>query len=309
MFRNILIIADIDGSSGCWDRSGARFMTRAWQQACIAMSQDVDAVVRALFDNGVEGVHVVDFHRTAYNLLPHLIDRRARITQGYSKGPIPGIGSVQGADAVMFIGMHAASGTAGFLAHTLTSRIASLRVNGRLLSEVELFASVLAPFELAPLFFSGCPVACKQAAGAIPGIVTHPIDKSAGSKEFDAPSWRLDLAEAAVAALQNGGTRCPDFNGPIEAEVRMHDKAAASAVALRWNCEFSNGSIRFTVPNASELYLQLIRVCYLSPRIERFMGLSLFFYRLMGRAAWLLVFMASQPPSRANQCNQSNKRF
>ena len=36
--------------------------------------------------------------------------------------------------------MHAASGTDGFLSHTLTSRIAQLEVNRRPLAEVELFA-------------------------------------------------------------------------------------------------------------------------------------------------------------------------
>jgi hypothetical protein len=57
----------------------------------------------------------------------------------------------------MMIGMHAAAGTTGFLAHTLTSRLSSLTVNGRPMAEVELFSASLAPFGIPPLFFSGCP--------------------------------------------------------------------------------------------------------------------------------------------------------
>jgi D-amino peptidase len=55
------------------------------------MSLDVDAVV-GLFDAGVRQVTVKDFHRTGYNLLPEMIDHRARIDCGYRRGPVPGLG-------------------------------------------------------------------------------------------------------------------------------------------------------------------------------------------------------------------------
>ena len=205
--EHILLIADIEGSAGCWSRQGAKFMTRQWRRACIGMSRDVDAVVRSLFNHNVRSVRVIDFHRTAYNLLPHLIDRRARIFQGYSEGPIPGIGHAEGDDAVMFIGMHAASGTSGFLAHTLTSRVSALKVNGRLISELELFASVLSPFDLKPLFFSGCPVACKQAQGVIPGIRIYAIDKTEDRADFNEDSWRSGLADSAANQAVKKQTR------------------------------------------------------------------------------------------------------
>ena len=290
--NNILVIADIEGSSGCWDRQGGRFMTRQWRRACIGMSRDVDAVVQALFHAGVEHVHVRDFHRTAYNLLPDLIDRRARICQGYASGPIPGIGRVEGMDAVMFVGMHAASGTDGFLAHTLTSRITGLRVNGRILSEVALFASVLGPFELTPLLFSGCPVACEQAREAIPGIETYAIDKSAGRENFNAHCWRAGLARAANSALQVHNTICIDCSGPFEAEIDMHDKVAAASAAQLWDCEFDGATIRFKAADASELYLKLIRICYFNRITARFWRSSLFLYRMLGRVGWLTVRFA-----------------
>ena len=179
-FRHILILADIEGSSGCGSYRASKFLTRSWARACAAMSMDVDAVVRALFDAGIERVTVKDFHRTAYNLLPELIDLRARIIHGYHQGPVPGLGHPEDADAVMMLGMHAASGTSGFLPHTLTSRIARVTVNGRALTELELFSASLAPFGIGPVFFSGCPVACAQACERIPGIYTVAIDKRGG---------------------------------------------------------------------------------------------------------------------------------
>ena len=100
--------------------------------------------MQALFDCGVEQIRVKDFHRTGCNLLPELIDDRAEIIHGYRAGPVPGIGDPGQAEAIMFLGMHAASGTDGFLAHTLTSRILQLEMNGAPLPEIQLLAASIA---------------------------------------------------------------------------------------------------------------------------------------------------------------------
>jgi hypothetical protein len=77
--KKILIIADIEGSSGCLDYEASSFMGRGWPRACLEMSLDINAVVAALFDAGVQHVFVKDFHRTGYNLFPHYIDPRATL--------------------------------------------------------------------------------------------------------------------------------------------------------------------------------------------------------------------------------------
>jgi D-amino peptidase len=101
----------------------------------------------------------------------------------------------------MFLGMHAASGTKGFLAHTLTSRIAKLTINGKIWSEAELFSASLGPFGIRPIFFSGCSEACRQVQIAIPGLVVYPIDKMSSSYSFDAAHWRESLCQKAVTAI------------------------------------------------------------------------------------------------------------
>ncbi|MEE9495054.1 MAG: M55 family metallopeptidase, partial [Desulfobacterales bacterium] len=195
-YNQILIIADIEGSSGCWDYRASSFMTPEWARACVAMTLDVSAVVAALFKAGVEHISVKDFHRTGYNLLPEMITANSEIIHGYRRGPVPGIGDPGKAQAVIFMGMHAASGTDGFLAHTLTSRIEQLEVNGKPMAEIELFVSSLAPFGIRPIFFSGCPVACEQAGAVVDNILLYPIDKQAGAGRFDVESWRSGLAES-----------------------------------------------------------------------------------------------------------------
>ena len=282
-YSHILIIADLEGSSGCWNYTASAFMTDEWCRACLEMSRDVNEVVGALFDAGVKSVTIKDFHRTGYNMFPELIDSRATLISGYRRGPIPGIGNPTGAQAVMFLGMHAASGSDGFLAHTLTSRIARLEVNQRLLAEIELFAASLKPWKIRPIFFSGCPVACKQAAAVVENINCFPIDKSRGPEGFDSVNWRSDLAQAAVKSLSNHKTRPYEPIGPFDARVTMRDgEAVAARLARRWTVEQVGAEIRIHSASFQQLYLDLIRLCYLTPAIEKVLPLALAAFNLKG---------------------------
>ncbi len=283
-YRHILILADIEGSSGCSSYRASAFLTRPWAHACAAMSRDVDAVVKRLFAAGVRQVTVKDFHRTGYNLLPERIDHRARIICGYRRGPVPGLGHPGDADAVMMIGMHAASGTDGFLPHTLTSRLASLTVNGRPLAEVELFSAALSPFNLPTIFFSGCPAACDQARERIPGIHTSAIDKGTTLQALGARQWRNKLAGAAAAALDNHAVVPYRPDGPFAAAITIRDGAAAAAkMADPWGFERIGNRVFITAPDMHALYRDLIRLCYLPPWAEKTLPLSLGLFNLVGR--------------------------
>ena len=283
-FDHILIIADIEGSSGCWDYRASKFMTDEWSRACVEMTLDVNAVVRGLFDAGVKQVTVKDFHRTGYNLLPEMIDPMARVVLGYQQGPVPGLGNPGKAEAVMFLGMHAASGTEGFMAHTLTSRIIWLEVNRKPLAEVELFSASLAPYGIRPIFFSGCPTACAQAQAAITRINSYPIDKSDGPALFDVHLWRSGLVNAALESLNNLDTDPYAVSGPFRAEVTMWDgESSARKLAQRWGFAQEGGRIFIEAADIHELYRDLIRLCYLTPLTEKTLPWGLFLYNLTGR--------------------------
>jgi len=290
LFKNILIIADIEGSSGCWSYAASSFKTEAWQQACVEMSRDVNAAVKGLLGAGVDFITVKDFHRTGFNLLPELIHPKAKIVHGYNRGPVPGIGDPGKSEAVLFLGMHAASGTGGFLAHTLTSRIQRLQVNGKPMAEVALFASSLAPFGLRPIFFSGCPVACAQATEIIPQIYTCSLDKTTGPGKFDVNGWRKELVQSVIAALDNGSTEPYSPRGPFEAVITMRDgERIAQKLSTRWGHEHQGANIFIKADDIQTLYMELIRLCYLTPLIVKVLPVALFVANLKGRLglAWL----------------------
>lgn len=307
MFKHLLIIADIEGSTGCPDYAASAFLTPGWPAACLAMTQDVQAVTTALFKAGVPRITIHDFHRTGYNLIPELIDSRAKLIQGYRRGTVPGIGCPDGAAAVLFVGLHAASGTNGFLAHTLTSRITRLTVNGQSLSEMELFSAVLAPYGIRPLFFSGCSVACDQAREAVPGISTFAIPKPTPQAPPKVQALRRSLARTAVDALENPVPPqpfCP--RGPFYAEIRLRDGAAAARrVAVRWRLKRAGNTILLEAPTIQQLYADLIRICYLTPLVQAFLPLGLALHRALGIAG--LAWVRQRLPALRN--NRRVSRF
>jgi D-aminopeptidase len=289
-YQHVLIVADIEGSSGCFSYRASRFMAPEWPAACEAMSRDVSAAASALLGAGVERVTIHDFHRTGYNLLPELIDPGAQVVHGYRPGPVPGLGDPGGAEAVVFVGLHAPSGAQAFLAHTLTSRMARLEVNGRLISEVELFSGILAPYGVRPIFFSGCPVACAQAGEAIPGLACYPIDKSAGPSGFDAGSWRQGLAEAVQRALKQPAPLPYRPEGPLLAEVTMRAGAeAAERIARRWHLDRDGPRLIVEARDMDDLYRQLSRAAYLNRLTDRFLPQAMAAHNLLGRVglAWV----------------------
>ncbi len=289
-FKNILIVSDIEGSSGCWSDEASSFKTEAWRRACVEMTRDVDAVVRALFDSNAQTVTVKDFHRTGYNLLRERIHPEAKVVYGFKAGPVPGIGDPGDAEAVIFLGMHAASGTNGFLAHTLTSRIQQLEVNGKPMAEIALFSASLAPYNISPIFFSGCPVACAQAIKAIPWITTCTIDKSIGFDQFDVNRWRIKLVQHVKQSLNNDLAKPYLPQGPFEAVITMRDgERVAEKLSQRWGFDREGSSLLLKTADIQELYTNLIRLCYLTPFIVKVLPVAIFAYNLWGRCglSWL----------------------
>jgi len=284
---SVLIIADIEGSTGCSRVEDSRLFNDGWVKACVEMSRDVSCISHSLKEAGAERIRVKDFHRTGFNLFKELLPDFVELDQGYCAGPVPGIGDVNGFDLLIMTGMHAASGTNGFIPHTLTSRFAGIMVNGNLLSECELFASSVADAGLRPVFFSGDQTACDQATAVIKGIHTFPVNKPL---QKSAEQTRHELAKAASSAISNQQTTAFQPAGPFSVKIRIRDGAPAAA-RLRKRQSFSGTDdyLEFTSESMSDLYWQLIRLAYLSPATERFIAQSLWAANFWG---WLTLLWA-----------------
>jgi D-aminopeptidase len=271
----IVLIADIEGSSGCPDRLSAQWLNPRWVQACFDMTRDVLSVVAALQADGESSLSVVDFHRTGFNLFRDLFPANVRLRQGYRVGPIPGIGEPPAANRALFLGMHAAAGTHGFLAHTLTSRFRSLTLNGRPLAEIELFAASLGHFGIRPVFFSGCATACSQAAERIPGLPVFAVPPKPLS-EAQKTTWREHMSAAAVIACRSPIQPAPYApSGPFHLELREVGPGGSDGASVREQA--------WTTSDFPSLYRALLRRAYYARIPEGFLPLGLRLNSLLGR--------------------------
>ena len=283
----ILILADIEGSTGCNRREDAQLFNDGWVCACHELSRDLNVLCRALKEAGAERIRIKDFHRTGFNVFRAMLDPAIELDQGYVAGPAIGIGDVTGFDMLMMTGMHAASGTAGFLPHTLTSKFAGIEVNGRYLCEAELFAASVASYDIKPVFFSGCPTACAQAETAIKGLSVAVVEKPLRAEP---ELIRQQLAKAAVKAFNQAcrDDPLPPYlpRGPFKTRITMRDGAmAAEKLRKTWALAGENNEIAFTAKDMTELYWQLIKLAYLTPFTLRFLSTSLAIANLAGKVA------------------------
>jgi len=287
----ILILADIEGSTACLKREDAQLFNDGWVRACIGLTLDLNEICRSLLKAGAKHIRIKDFHRTGYNIFKELLIEGVALDQGYKSGPAIGIGDVSGYDLLMMVGLHAASGTPGFLPHTLTSKLAEIEVNDHPLCEAELFASSVAAYGLRPAFFSGCREACSQAAWVIPGLIVCEVEKPLTEP---AAKIREKLAAQAAEALDMF-TRNPDQlppphrpAGPFDARITMRDGATvAEKMRKRWKLHGSDDMIEFSAPDMTALYWQLIKIAYLTPAICRSLEFSLRAANLAGKIAHL----------------------
>ena len=283
----ILILADIEGSTGCNRREDAQLFNDGWIRACRELSRDLNALCKELKKAGAGRIRIKDFHRTGFNVFRAVLDPEIELDQGYAAGPTIGIGDVTGFDMLMMIGMHAASGTTGFLPHTLTSKFAGISVNDRLLCEAELFAASVADHGIKPAFFSGCPAACAQAEAAIKGLSVFAIEKPLRAE----PALvRQRLAESAAIAFNKAcrGELPPPYlpSGPFKTTLTMRDgPMAAEKLRKAWSLAGENNASTFTANSMNELYWQLLKLAYLKPFTLRFLNTSLVVANLAGKIA------------------------
>ena len=262
------VVADLEGSTGAWTKAHTLLGTPEWQGARLELTRDINVVVEALFEMGVKGVVVKDFHRTGYNVIPRHLDRRVKLVSGYYAGPAVGYGKLYGADFALLVGLHASGGDEfGFLPHTLTSRIAEILVNGKRVCEAELFATVLSAFQVPVCFFSGCPAACREVVQKMDWVVTYPIAKEPEiyGDEKRRQSYivqkRKGLREKIKEVSNPKSMPLFVMKPPFECQVIFREEAEARR-RNPWGFPQDGKIIRFRTERFSELYQNLLKIAY-----------------------------------------------
>lgn len=205
---------------------------RAW------MTDEVVAVCETLIAHGVEEIVVSDSHGNGLNILIEKLPSAVQLVRSW---PRP-LGMVQGIEkgnyaGAMFIGYHGGSTShSGVLAHTLSSNLHEVRLNGRVVSETGLYAAVAGAFDVPVIMVSGDEAYTAEAGILLEGVETVTTKSVIGMSSVMTVTpdvARSRLREGAVRALERIGECKPHVvEGPVALEVAFVVRLHAEVMAM-----------------------------------------------------------------------------
>jgi D-amino peptidase len=261
----LLIAVDMEGITGVVSWNHVDPSHAEYQRFRRLMTQDVNAAVRGALEGGADEVVVSDGHWSGENILIEELERRARLNSG-SPSPFSMVQGIdQGVDAAMFIGYHARVGTANaILDHTWSSaRVSNVWLNGRLVGEIGLNASVCGHFGVPVLMISGDQAANKEAAEWIPGIANVIVKRASGrwAAELLAPAVThqmiCEMSSTVVRQFKAGKMPAPlQTETPVVVGLEFFTSEMADKAALMPGCGRVDGrKIEFSMPDMPSAYL------------------------------------------------------
>ncbi|SMC21890.1 D-aminopeptidase [Desulfacinum hydrothermale DSM 13146] len=203
--KSVLIMADIEGGIGIWKKEQCKPGTPAWKAACHAITADVSAAARGALRAGARSVWVRDMHGPGYNIRPGSLPSGVRCIRGQYLKPIRLIGRLPAVEGAVFVGWHAAPDQQGsFSPHIFHKKIRWVHINGRPVTEVELFAAVLGEHGIPVLFVSAQQCVLERVRKTLPWITAFPVPKEPLSDDRAAELRRRLTHEVAQALKSHG---------------------------------------------------------------------------------------------------------
>jgi len=211
MYKRVLCALDLEGVNKVVGvpYEGLGVNTDGWRIAREEAVIEVNAAADALFAAGVDRVALWDNHGGGGNVDPFALDPRIELLKVDTKEPRMSFAEGE-FDCICFFGYHAMEGTlGGVLAHTMNSRLNQYyKLNGRYIGEVDMDAYIAASHKMPSRFFAGGDIACRQAKGAVPDIVSVVTKRELGrnSAEFrDEEELLSEIREKIVSAVTSEG--------------------------------------------------------------------------------------------------------
>ena len=127
----VFISVDMEGVAGVVNWEDVNRTGKDYDLFRKIMTKETNAAIEGAIAAGATDILVRDSHGSARNILPHLLDKRARLLRDWSGSQFSMMEGIDKTyDAVVFIGYHAKAGTEDSpLAHTMSSsRIKDLSI-------------------------------------------------------------------------------------------------------------------------------------------------------------------------------------
>lgn len=227
------------------------------------MVGEANAAIEGAFAGGADEVVVNDSHATMFNLTPLDLDRRAVLIQGQKPwSMIEGAGPGRGFGVALFVGYHTRAGhPTGTIAHTYSSAPVATRLNGHLVGESGLNASVLGAWGVPVGLVSGDEMLAEEIAEWLPWaervVVKAVVSRRAAASVH--PHVARDRvragAERAVRRALAGELRPLKVGSPVTIEVEYRNAGEADHAAIVPGAErYGDTGVRFSAADAPTAY-------------------------------------------------------
>ena len=209
----VFISVDMEGIAGAVNWEEMSRTGKDYDYFRSIMSLEANAAVLGAYDAGATEVVVRDSHGSARNILPDLLDPRARLIRDWSggvKGMMEGIDETF--DAVIFVGYHAKAGTPdALLEHTSSGNVLDFTINGRSYPEAGYNALIAGSFGVPVVFVAGDQAICDQVQGFLGDVVTVATKEGIGSAShgLHPETARNLIREGVRRAVENRGEYRP----------------------------------------------------------------------------------------------------
>jgi D-amino peptidase len=262
----VFISVDMEGIGGIGTPAMTSANGKDYATGRRLMTDEVNAVVAAIFAHGPAEVVVNDSHGDMQNLLHTDLDPRV----SYIQGAVKPYGMVEGLDktfdAVILLGCHARAGTEGaFIAHTGTGSVKGLWLNDMEVGEGELNAAYAGALGVPVVVAGGDAAFVAQFTKTVPAqtVVTKTAITPQSAMLRHPSLVREDLATATGRALADlAGAKPLVLQTPIRVRMRFADTTHPQILtAIPGVTQIDGYTVSFTAGDMAEAY-RLIRLMY-----------------------------------------------
>jgi D-amino peptidase len=195
----VFISVDMEGISGVVTSSETSTSGADYGYFRRLMSEEANAAVLGAFDAGASEVWVRDSHGSARNILPDLLDPRAKLLRDWSGGPMGMMEGIDASfDAVVFVGYHARAGTPdAIIDHTSSGNVTEFAINGRALPEAGYNALLASYFDVPVVFVAGDQAVVNQVEELFGEVGTFATKQGIGAASL---GLHPDVAQMGIRA-------------------------------------------------------------------------------------------------------------
>lgn len=262
----IFISVDMEGIGGIGTSAMVSSSGKDYATGRKLMTDEVNAVVNAIFQTGPATVLVNDSHGDMQNLLHTELDPRVE----YIQSNIKPLGMVQGLDSsfdgAIFIGYHAMAGSEnGFLAHTGSSVVKGLWINGTEVGEGGLNTFFAGSIGVPVILASGDKTFSEEIKKltATRTVITKEAIGASAAKLLHPDVVKKELQTQTIAALKDlKNAKALTVKNPIEFVLKVDTPTRADvAMGIPGMKRVDGYTISYQAKNMDEAY-RLIRIVY-----------------------------------------------